>query len=259
MELDPARETETAWLDCQAVETWIDGHRILEDFSLRLLRGESTAVLGPNGAGKSTLVKLISRTLYPVVKPGSHLRLFGSETVNLWRLRERLGIVSTELEQRIPASLTGRELLLAAFFGAIGLGRDRTPTPEHQLRTQHLLQTMDLDGLADEKFGQLSEGQRRRLLIAKALVHAPEVLVLDEPTAFLDVRSQRHLWSMLTTHLKKGGSAMLATHDLRGVHRWFDQAPQGVAEASSIHILNQSGLKPISASASLDDLESALV
>ena len=103
MGLDQNRNSGSAWLDCQAIEAWIDGHRVVKDLSLRLLKGESTAVLGPNGAGKTTLVKLISRTLYPVVKPGSYWRLFGSETVNLWALRQRLGVVSTELEQRIPA------------------------------------------------------------------------------------------------------------------------------------------------------------
>ena len=81
MELFQARDTFPAWLDCQAVEAWINGHQVVKDLTLRLMRGESTAVLGPNGAGKTTLVKLISRTLYPVVKPGSHLRLFGSEKI----------------------------------------------------------------------------------------------------------------------------------------------------------------------------------
>ena len=88
MKLDQAKDTGSAWLDCRAIEAWINGHQVVKDLTLRLRRGESTAVLGPNGAGKTTLVKLISRTLYPVVKPGSHLRLFGSETVNLWTLRQ---------------------------------------------------------------------------------------------------------------------------------------------------------------------------
>ena len=142
MKLDQARDTEPAWLDCQAVEAWINGHQVVKDLTLRLVRGESTAVLGPNGAGKTTLVKLISRALYPVVKTGSHLRLFGSETVNLWALRQKLGVVSSEVEQRIPASLTGRELLLAAFFGSIGLGRGRTPTAEPVSYTHLTLPTI---------------------------------------------------------------------------------------------------------------------
>ena len=217
MECDQARDSESAWLDCQSVEAWIGGHRVVKDLSLRLLKGESTAVLGPNGAGKSTLVKLISRSLYPVVKPNSHLRIFGSETVNLWALRQRLGIVSTDLEQRVPASLTGRELLLAAFFGSIGLGRDRTPSAEQWTRTEELLRTMDLDGLADENYGQLSEGQRRRLLIARALVHAPEVLVLDEPTNALDLRARHKLLRTLQSLCQQGTTLVMVTHQVEAI------------------------------------------
>lgn len=217
MELDQARDTGSAWLDCQAVEAWINGHQVVKDLTLRLERGESTAVLGPNGAGKTTLVKLISRSLYPVVKRGSHLRLFGSETINLWALRQRLGVVSSEVEQRIPASLTGRELLLAAFFGAIGLGRDRTPTAEQRSRTEALLKSMDLDDLADQNYGQLSEGQRRRLLIARALVHAPEVLVLDEPTNALDLRARHTLLRTLQDLCEQGTTLVLVTHQVDAI------------------------------------------
>ena len=217
MNLDQARDTSPAWLDCQAIEAWIDGYRVVKDLSLRLLKGESTAVLGPNGAGKTTLVRLISRTLYPVVKPGSHLRLFGSESVNLWALRRRLGIVSSELEERIPARLTGRELLHAAFFGAIGLGRDRMPSPEQIARTDVVLRAMDLDGLADEKYGQLSEGQRRRLLIARALVHEPDVLVLDEPTNALDLRARHTLLRTLQVLCQQGTTLVLVTHQVDAI------------------------------------------
>tara|TARA_B100000674_G_scaffold54436_1_gene37844 strand:- start:229 stop:1038 length:810 start_codon:yes stop_codon:yes gene_type:complete len=217
MEHDQARDGDAAWLDCQAVEAWIGGHRVVQDLTLKLLKGQSTAVLGPNGAGKSTLVKLISRSLYPVVKPNSHLRLFGSETVNLWALRQRLGIVSTDLEQRIPASLTGRELLLAAFFGSIGLGRDRTPSPEQRERTDELLRRLDLDGLADENYGLLSEGQRRRLLIARALVHEPEVLVLDEPTNALDLRARHKLLRTLQDLCQQGTTLVMVTHQVEAI------------------------------------------
>jgi iron complex transport system ATP-binding protein len=106
----PSRSTSargSIWLDLQAVEAWIDGHRVFDDLSLHLRCGEHTALLGPNGSGKSSLVQLISRNLYPVVRPGSHLKIFGSDTVNLWQLRQRLGLVASDLEARIPAGLLG--------------------------------------------------------------------------------------------------------------------------------------------------------
>ena len=212
-----ARNTRQPWLDMQSVEAWINRHRIVQNLSLKLWTGESTAILGRNGAGKSTLVKLINRSLYPVVRPNSHLRLFGSETVNIWQLRQRLGIVNTELEQRIPPGLTGRELLQSAFFGAIGLGRDRHPSEQQCQRTDSLLQSLDLEGLAESGFGQLSDGQKRRMLIARALVHDPEVLVLDEPTNALDLKARHQLLGLLRDLCRKGTTLVLVTHQVEAV------------------------------------------
>jgi iron complex transport system ATP-binding protein len=88
----------TPYLELQAVEAWLGPRRVFDDLCLRLHLGEHTVLLGPNGSGKSALVKLLSRELYPVVKPGSWLRIFGSETVNLWELRGRIGLVSQDLQ-----------------------------------------------------------------------------------------------------------------------------------------------------------------
>lgn len=217
MNPDDASHAHSPWLDIQSVEAWIDGHRIVQKLSLKLWTGQSTAILGRNGAGKSTLVKLISRSLYPVVQPGSHLRLFGSETVNLWQLRRRLGIVNTELERRIPAAMTGRELLQSAFFGAIGLGRDRHPDDPQCQRVNSLLQSLDLQKLADVGFGQLSDGQKRRLLIARSLVHEPDVLVLDEPINGLDLRARHKLLALLRDLCRKGTTLVLVTHQVDAV------------------------------------------
>ena len=92
--------TET-WLDLRNVEAWLGDRPVLHKLNLQLKLRQSTTVLGPNGAGKSSLVKLIDRSLYPIVRPDAHLRLFGSETVNLWALRSRLGVVSSDMEQRL--------------------------------------------------------------------------------------------------------------------------------------------------------------
>ena len=217
MNPDDASNRSSPWLDLQSVEAWMDGHRVVHNLSLRLWLGESTAILGRNGAGKSSLVKLINRSLYPVVQPGSHLRLFGSETVNLWHLRQRLGVVNTELEHRIPAAMTGRELLQSAFFGAIGLGRDRHPSDQQCQRTNSLLERLDLQTLSDIGFGQLSDGQKRRLLIARSLVHDPDVLVLDEPINGLDLRARHKLLALLRDLCRNGTTLVLVTHQVDAV------------------------------------------
>ena len=121
--------TPEAWFDIEDGEAWLGGAPVLQSLSLQLRMGESTTVLGPNGAGKSSLVKLIDRSLHPIVKPTAHLKLFGSSTVNLWRLRRRLGVVTSELEQRIPAGYPAREVVHAACSAPCASDETRCQAP----------------------------------------------------------------------------------------------------------------------------------
>ena len=118
--------TAETWLDLRNVEAWQGDRPVLHELNLQLKLRQSTTVLGPNGAGKSSLVKLIDRSLYPIVRPDAHLRLFGSETVNLWALRSRLGVVSSELEQRLHPKTAVEEVVVSSFFGPPGWAAIRT-------------------------------------------------------------------------------------------------------------------------------------
>ena len=200
------------WFDAAQVEATLSGRTVIRDFSLQLRIGESTTVLGPNGAGKSTLVKLIERSLYPIVRPRSHLRLFGSSTVNLWQLRRRLGVVNSELETRFPPGISSLEVVLSGLFGSMRLGRDQSPDADQIAATRALLERLDLIAIADQPFGQLSDGQRRRLMISRALVHAPEVLVLDEPSRALDLRACHQLLRTLRDLCRGGTTVVQVTH-----------------------------------------------
>ena len=120
-----------AWLEITNGEAWLSGKPVLRNLNLKLWLGESTTILGPNGAGKSSLVKLIDRSLHPIVRPQAELRLFGQTNVNLWDLRQRIGVVTTELEGRFPPSAAAREVVLSGYFGSMRLGRDQLPTAEH--------------------------------------------------------------------------------------------------------------------------------
>ena len=113
---------------------------MLHDINLDLKLGESTTVLGPNGAGKSCLVKLIDRSLHPIVQDQAYLHLFGRSTVNLWQLRQRLGVVSTPMEERIPGSISALDLVLAGFFGSTRLGHNQNPTSSQRIRAGQVLE-----------------------------------------------------------------------------------------------------------------------
>ncbi len=207
----------SAYLELEAVEVWLGPRRVFEDFSLRLHRGEHTVVLGPNGSGKSSLVKLLSRELYPVVKPGSYLRIFGSETVNLWELRGRIGLVSQDLQAAYGGRVPAADVVLSGFFGSVGIGRSQVATGAQRRRVAALMEQLGLADLAERPYGQLSEGQRRRLLLARALVHRPEVLVLDEPTNGLDLKAKHQLLAILRELAQAGTTLLLVTHQIEAI------------------------------------------
>ena len=200
------------WLDFRDVEAWLGGRPVLHNLNLQLKLRQSTTVLGPNGAGKSSLVKLIDRSLYPIVRPDAHLRLFGSETVNLWALRSRLGVVSSELEQRLHPRTAVEEVVVSSFFGAFRLGCDQKPNQGQWEQARVLLDQLQLHNIRERCYGELSDGQRRRLLIARALVHHPEVLVLDEPSRALDLQACHQLLAILRGLIRAGTTVVQVTH-----------------------------------------------
>ena len=202
----------TNWLEIRHGEAWLGGAPVLHDINLDLKLGESTTVLGPNGAGKSCLVKLIDRSLHPIVQDQAYLHLFGRSSVNLWQLRQRLGVVSSPMEERIPGSISALDLVLAGFFGSTRLGHDQNPTERQRIRAGQVLDQLDLQTISDQPYGQLSDGQRRRLLMARALVHEPDVLVLDEPSRALDLKGCHQLMHTLSDLCRRGTTLVQVTH-----------------------------------------------
>ena len=200
------------WLEIRHGEAWLGGAPVLHDINLDLKLGESTTVLGPNGAGKSCLVKLIDRSLHPIVQEQAYLHLFGRSTVNLWQLRQRLGVVSTPMEERIPGAISGLDVVLAGFFGSTRLGLDQNPSSEQSIRAIKVVEQLDLQAISDHPYGRLSDGQRRRLLIARALVHEPDVLVLDEPSRALDLKGCHQLMHTLRDLCRHGTTLVQVTH-----------------------------------------------
>jgi iron complex transport system ATP-binding protein len=224
--------TSPAYLELQDVDLWLGPRLVFEGLSLSLHSGEHTVVLGPNGSGKSTLIKLLSRELYPVVKPGSWLKVFGSTSVNLWDLRRRIGLVTSDLQRLHPPRVSAADVVLSGLFGSIGIGRSQQPTAAQRQRAAALLERLQLEHLADRPFGQLSEGQQRRLLLARALVHEPEVLVLDEPTNGLDLRARHQLLASLRALVAGGTTLLLVTHQIEAI----------IPEVSRVLLLRQGQL-----------------
>ena len=194
------------------------GKRALDRVSLRIRAKENVAIIGPNGSGKSTLIKLLTRELYPVAIEGPFtLRLLGRERWELMELRRHLGIVSPDLQVDFAREMTGLEAVVSGFFGSVGLWDNKQVQESQIAAARKALERVGADYLAERWMTEMSSGEARRILIARALIHEPEALLLDEPTTSLDFRA--HLEFRATTRkLAKGGtSILLVTHMLEDV------------------------------------------
>jgi iron complex transport system ATP-binding protein len=164
---------------------WRGSTRVFEGLNLTIEQHERVAILGPNGSGKTTLLKTINRELYPVVKPDSYIRILGQERWNVWQLRKQIGVVSNDLHQRYDPANSALDVVVSGFYSSIGIHgvlADRITADERQaaIRT---LSDLGLDNLRDTPLKKMSSGQQRRCLLARALVHDPATLILDEPTS----------------------------------------------------------------------------
>ncbi len=208
---------ETPWLDIKNVEAWLGPTQVFRNLTLRLIQGENTAILGPNGSGKTALVKLISRNIYPIVKTDSMISIFGDQTIKVNQLRTRIGVVSTDLEVRTQDFIRAKDVVLSGFYGSIGININRIQKEEEFKKVQKLMSELGLQKIYSRPFGQLSDGEKRRLLIARAMIHKPEILVLDEPTNGLDLKSRHQLLACIRMLCKGKTTIILITHRVEDI------------------------------------------
>lgn len=165
----------------------------LRGVSLRIETGEHVCILGPNGCGKSTLIKTITRECYPLAREGSRMRILGQERWDIFELRSRLGIVTPDLLNSCTTDSTGRDVVLSGFFSSTRIFPHHHPAEEHVQRTNAALARLGIAHLAQRAVAQMSSGEAKRTLIARALVHQPHTLLFDEPSNALDIAAQFQL------------------------------------------------------------------
>lgn len=188
---------------------------ILHDVSLSIAQGEHVAILGPNGSGKSTFIKVVSRELYPLLKPQPwSLSILGRDRWNLFDLRNHLGIVSNDWIALCTRDYSGFEIVLSGFFGSVGIWPNHTVTSEMEEKAREVMDLLEIGRLAERNTDEMSSGEARRILIARALVHSPQALVLDEPANSLDLRAQLEFREIMRKLAANGISLILVTHHL---------------------------------------------
>jgi iron complex transport system ATP-binding protein len=192
---------------------------VLHDVNLTIRTGEHVAILGPNGCGKSTLILTMTCQIYPIVMDGMRVRIFGRERWDLTQLRKHFGVVSAglmgaELPGERTAVTTGIDAVIAGFFSASTLWPNLHVTGEMRERAAEALERIEATRLSGQLVGEMSAGEKRRIMIARALVHRPRQLLLDEPSNALDLAAQRDLRDTLRRLASEGTGLVLVTHHL---------------------------------------------
>ena len=202
--------------DCVVVR---DGRAILSVDDLTLRAGEHVAILGPNGAGKSTLIRLLTRDVRPLAHDDGSpaVLLLGRERWDLMEARRIMGVVSDALQETYSVGVTVRDAVTSGFFGSVGLYGHQHVAPAMRARTDELIGLLGIENLAERAMDTLSTGEARRALIARALVHDPAVLVLDEPTDGLDPHAQWHVLRAISDIARAGHAVVLVTHHVSDI------------------------------------------
>jgi iron complex transport system ATP-binding protein len=175
--------------------SWISGNRyILKDINWTVRKGEHWAIIGLNGSGKTSLLNLITGYNWPsrgeMSVSGKH---FGDYDIR--ELRKRIGLVSSFLQEKLYATETAEEIVLSGKFATIGL-YDKTKKRDSE-QALRLLRHLQCGYVAKQQYATLSQGEKQKVLIARALINSPEVLILDEPCAGLDIFSRENLLSSI--------------------------------------------------------------
>jgi ABC-2 type transport system ATP-binding protein len=230
------------------VKRYPTGVEALRGVSLRIKEGELFALLGPNGAGKSTMIHCTTGLAQPT---SGSIHVFGHDAIDDYgKARQAVGLAPQELN--LDWFLTVEETLdyHAGYFGM--------PKRERRERTKELLETFSLTEKADERTRTLSGGMKRRLILARAVMHRPRLLILDEPTAGVDVELRLELWHYVQRINQEGTTILLTTHYLEEAEQLCDRIAfihdgQIVGEGTSAELAARYGV------ANLEDAYLALV
>jgi iron complex transport system ATP-binding protein len=195
---------------------------VLQDVNLTIATGEHIAILGPNGCGKSTLIKAMTCECYPIVRSEMEMKVYGRDRWEVQELRKHLGVVATELPGERTSVTRGLDAVVSGFFSSSTLWPNLAVTQPMRASAMEALGLLGAAYLRDRFVGEMSAGEKRRVMIARALVHRPEMLLLDEPSNALDLAAQRELREILRavavgSEHRRGTGIVMVTHHLADI------------------------------------------
>lgn len=201
----------------------VDGRVILDVDDFVINRGEHIVVLGPNGSGKSTLVKLLTKEIEPVWRETPPVLFMGESDPAKETLIETVGLVSTDVQERMMVHRTVFDIVLGGFFGSVGVPFHIGASDEQVEEARQAIREIGIPSLSERDMLTLSTGQARRALIARALINGPELLIFDEPTLGLDPEAAWNVRQTLSALAKAGHTILVITHNVGDIMPEFDR------------------------------------
>ena len=211
----------TYWFEARGVDSYKNGYQVIKNLNIKFKLKESVIILGPNGSGKSSIVELINRNLYPVEKDNTILKIFNKELIDIWELRANISTVNNEIKKRIYPKMKVIDLIISGLYGCYC--KVNNSNESDMKLANNLIKSMSLQNIAEKEFFCLSDGEKQFALIARALIKNPLVLILDEPTINLDLKSQIFLIDKIQKLTKTGISILCITHDISLINKNFNR------------------------------------
>lgn len=201
----------------------MDGRVILDVDDFVINQGERIVVVGPNGSGKSTLVKLLTKEIEPVWRETPPVLFMGQPDPSEETLIETVGLVSTDVQERMMVHRTVFDIVLGGFFGSVGVPFHIGASDEQVEQARKAIREIGIPSLSERDMLTLSTGQARRALIARALINGPALLIFDEPTSGLDPEGAWNMRQSLSALAKAGHTILVITHNVSDIMPEFDR------------------------------------
>ena len=206
-------------IDFKNINVGYDEKIILKDITLKIKEKEHWAILGANGSGKSTLMKLIQSEIHPRKTNEYKKEILGKASYSIFELKKDLGIITNDLHNYFATHgnfLTGYITVLSGHYSSIGVFKHQDFTEAQHEKAKETMKFLEIEHLANKYVEEMSTGELRKCIVARALIHEPKAFVLDEPTLGLDIKAQINFIKMLKK-LSSTASIILVTHHLEEI------------------------------------------